>query len=76
MGCCTWPLSLIYWIGNLYTSRNNDMYDSSDEEPVPRFRYIEAEAEAEAPHLKSRFKRTYELRETKPVCYTESEDDD
>jgi len=60
----------------LYTSRNNDMYDSSDEEPVPRFRYIEAEAEAEAPHLKSRFKRTYELRETKPVCYTESEDDE
>ena len=62
----------------MYTSRNNDMYDSSDEEPVPRFRYIEAEAEAEAeaPHLKSRFKRTYELRETKPVCYTESEDDE
>ena len=50
------------------------MYDSSDEEPVPRFRYIEAEAGAM--HLKSRFKRTYELRETKPVCYTESEDDD
>jgi hypothetical protein len=66
----------------LYTSRNNDMYDSSDEEPVPRFRYIQAEAEAEAGaeagamHLKSRFKRTYELRETKPVCYTESEDDE
>ena len=60
----------------MYTSRNNDMYDSSDEEPVPRFRYIEAEAEAGAMHLKSRFKRTYELRETKPVCYTESEDDE
>ena len=72
MGCCTWPLSLVYLISNLYTSRNNDMYDSSDEEPVPRFRYVEAGA----PHLKSRFKRTYELRETKPVCYTESEDDE
>ena len=58
----------------MYTSRNNDMYDSSDEEPVPRFRYIDTDAEA--PHLKSRFKRTYELRETKPVCYTESEDDE
>jgi hypothetical protein len=50
------------------------MYDSSDEEPVPRFRYVDTGVEAQ--HLKSRFKRTYELRETKPVCYTESEDDE
>jgi len=50
------------------------MYDSSDEEPVPRFRYIDTDAEAQ--QVKSRFKRIYELRETKPVCYTESEDDD
>jgi len=72
MGCCTWPLSLVYWITNLYTSRNNDMYDSSDEEPVPRFRYAHAHTDTE--QVKSRFKRTYDLRETKPVCYTEQED--
>lgn len=50
------------------------MYDSSDEEPVPRFRYVDTGVEAHAPHPKSRFKRTYDLRETKPVCYTEQED--
>ena len=49
---------------------NNDMYDSSDEEPSPRFRYAHVDTE----QVKSRFKRTYDLRETKPVCYTEQED--
>ena len=71
MGCCTWPLSLVYWITNLYSYKNNnDMYDSSDEEPIPRFRYAHVDTE----QVKSRFKRTYDLRETKPVCYTEQED--
>ena len=80
MGCCTWPLSLVYWITNLYSYKNNDMYDSSDEEPVSRFRYAHANANANAnartdtEQVKSRFKRTYDLRETKPVCYTEQED--
>jgi hypothetical protein len=67
--CCTWPLSVALWLIGFYSSKKyvGDS-DSSDDSPVPRFRDLA--------QPKSRFTRTYSLREKKPVCYTEEEDEE
>ncbi len=68
MSCCSWPLYLVAWITNIYSSKKyEDESDFSEDEPRPRFRDLG--------ELKHRFTRTYYLREKKPVCYKEVEED-
>lgn len=68
MGCCSWPLSLVAWCLGEYSPKKYDMESYSSEEiPVPRFRDLG--------ELKNRVTRKYDLRPTKAVCYTESDDD-
>jgi hypothetical protein len=65
MGWCSWPLALVAWCISIVSSKRYE--DESEEPPAPRFRDL-------AP-LKQRFTRTYDLRPTKDVCYTESDTD-
>jgi hypothetical protein len=59
---------VIQWVLELYSSkRYEEDSDSSEDIPVPRFRDLG--------QPKHRFTRTYELREKKPVCYTEEDDE-
>jgi len=69
MGCCLcWPFTVIQWVLSVYSSKKfEEDSDSSEEIPVPRFRDLG--------QPKHRFTRTYNLRETKPVCYTEVDDE-
>lgn len=66
MHCCSWPLHVVYWLMNLPTRNYEEDSDSSDE-PTPRFRDLG--------QLKHRFTRTYHLRPSKPVSYTEVDED-
>ena len=64
MSCCNFLLSLVEWVKGFYTSkRYEEDSDSSDDLPAPKF--------SELGTMKQRFTRTYELRPTKAVCYTE-----
>jgi len=59
---------LLSWVTWVYSSkRYDDDSDTSDDIPVPRFRDLG--------EMRYRVTRKYELRETKPVCYTEAADD-
>ena len=70
MGCCSWVLSAISWCFTSYSpSRYELESDSSDDIPVPRFRDLGEMRYRPEP-------RKYVLRPTKPVCYTEAEDDE
>lgn len=67
MGCCSWLCSVVQWTTSLYSSRRyEDDSDSSEDIPAPRFRDLG--------EMRHRFSRTYDLREKKPVCYTEEEE--
>lgn len=69
MGCCSWPLSVISWWFSSYSQKRYDSdSDSSEEIPVPRFRDLGEMRYRPEP-------RKYELRPTKPVCYTEVEEE-
>ena len=69
MGCCQcWPFAMVRWVLDLYSSkRYEEDSDSSEDIPVPRFRDLG--------QPKHRFTRTYHLREKKPVCYKEEDDE-
>jgi len=69
MSCCSWPLYIVAWVSKVYSSKKyEDESDFSDDEPPPRFRDLG--------QMKHRFTKVYDLREKKPVCYTEVEEDD
>lgn len=69
MGCCQcWPFAIIQWVLDLYSSKRYEGdSDSSEDIPVPKFRDLA--------QPKQRFTRTYHLREKKPVCYAEKDDE-